>query len=178
MELNSFDGKLSVAQAHDRAGTILFGGPGADFEICRKGFFFHDQRVVASRRHGRGQTGKNRFAVVGDRAGFAVHKMRGANDVAAECRADGLVPEANAENGHFAGEVPNQINTDARLLRRAGAGGNHDAPGSHFLELGDGDLIIAANFNLGAQFSEILNQVVGKRVVVVENEDHGAGSLQ
>ena len=33
MELHSFDGISPVAQAHDGAGAVFLGGPGADFQI-------------------------------------------------------------------------------------------------------------------------------------------------
>ena len=35
------------------------------------------------------------------------------------------------------------------------------------------DLVVAANLHLRAQFSQQLHQVVSKRIVVVENKDHG-----
>jgi hypothetical protein len=35
----------------------------------------------------------------------------------------------------------------------------------------DRHLIVAAYFDLGAQLSQILDQVVGKRIVIIENED-------
>ena len=38
MELYSFDVVLLVAQAHDGAGAVFFGGPGADFELGGKIF--------------------------------------------------------------------------------------------------------------------------------------------
>ena len=38
------------------------------------------------------------------------------------------------------------------------------------------DLVVAAHHDLFAQFAQVLHQVVGERVVVVENEDHGSGS--
>jgi hypothetical protein len=43
----------------------------------------------------------------------------------------------------------------------------------HRLDLGNRDLIVAPHLNLGPKFPKILNQVVGKRIVVVENEYHG-----
>jgi hypothetical protein len=48
---------------------------------------------------GGGDAGEDGLAVVGDLAGLAVHQLGGADDVAAEGRADGLVAEADAEDG-------------------------------------------------------------------------------
>ena len=74
--------------------------------------------------------------------------------------------------GTFAGKVADQIDADAGFLRRAWAGRNDDALRLHRFNIGDCELIVAANLNLGAEFAEILNQVIGKGIVVVENEDH------
>ena len=48
-----------------------------------------------------------------DGAGLAVHQLPGSNDLATECFADRLVPEADAQNRNLAGEVPDQFNADA-----------------------------------------------------------------
>jgi len=37
----------------------------------------------------------------------------------------------------------------------------------HGFDLGDGNLIVTAYFDVRAQFSEVLDQVVGERIVVV-----------
>jgi hypothetical protein len=37
------------------------------------------------------------------------------------------------------------------------------------------NLIVSAHLDLRTQLTQILHQVVGKRVVVVEDEDHGIG---
>ena len=68
--------------------------------------------------------------------------------------------------------MANQIDADAGILRSAWTGRDDDALRLHCLDLGNGNLIVAANFDLRAEFPEILNQVVSKRIVVVENEDH------
>jgi len=68
-------------------------------------------------------------------------------------------------------EVANEIDADSGLLRRAWTGRNDNAVRLHYLNVGDCNLIVPANLNLGAEFPEILNEVVGKRIVIVENED-------
>src|SRR5580700_674364 len=98
--------------------------------------------------------------------------MRSAHHIAAKSRANSLMPKANSEHRHFAREMPNQINADAGVLRRARTGRNHNALRLHRFNVTHTDLIVAADLNLRTEFPEILNQVIGKRVVVVENEDH------
>ena len=36
----------------------------------------------------------------------------------------------------------------------------------------NGDLIVASNLDLRPEFAQVLDEVVGKRVVVIEHEDH------
>ena len=77
--------------------------------VARKRFALDDQRMVA--RGGemlRQSLRKIVFAVVMDFAGFAVHHFGRANHLAAECRADGLMAEANAEDWNFSCEALDQ----------------------------------------------------------------------
>src|ERR1700688_3529170 len=80
--------------------------------------------------------------------------------------------QADAENRDFTREVPDQADADARILRRARSGRNYDALRFHGFDIQCRDLVVAPYFDLCAEFSEVLNQVVCKRVVIIENEDH------
>ena len=57
-------------------------------------------------------------------------------------------------------------------LRSAGARRDDDPIRTNRFHLGHADLIVAADFNLRPQLSQILDEVVGERIVVVEHEDH------
>ena len=173
MELNAFQWEFLVAEAHDHAGAVTFDGVRADLEIGWQAFFVDDQRVVACGSHGRVDAAEDGFAVVLDAAGFPVHQVFGADDLAAEGFAHCLVSQANTEYRSLAGELPDEVDADAGLVRGAGAGGDHDVVGFQGLDFVDGDLIVAADLDLRAEFSQVLHQVVGERVVVVEDEDHG-----
>ena len=69
-----------------------------------------------------------------------MHEVGSANDFAAEGRAQGLVPQADAEDGYFAAEVTDEFDADAGFLRSTRARGNHDASGMHGVNFGDGHL--------------------------------------
>jgi hypothetical protein len=101
VELDPFDFVAAVAQTHDDA-VIGFRGDG---EFARKRFALHDERMIARRREGIRQLAENVFAVVLDLTGFAVKKFRGADDLAAKRSANGLVPEAYAEDREFSREA-------------------------------------------------------------------------
>ena len=111
-------------------------------------------------------------AIVLDRAGFSVHQSFCAYHFSAKSRADRLMAETDSEQRNLAGKVADQFNADAGILRSARSGRNHDPFRPHRFNLVNADLVIAPNLNLSAQFAQVLTKVVGKRVVVVENEDH------
>ena len=54
-----------------------------------------------------------------------------------------------------------------------GPGEIDDAVGVHGLDLADRDLVVPADDYVRTQFAQVLHQVIGKGVVVVEDEDHG-----
>ena len=93
VELHALDGKVPVAQSHDRA--VL--GPGSNLEASRHARLLYDERVVAGGHERVGQPGEDPLAVVAHLGGLAVHH-RVANHPTAENVPDALVPEAHAEN--------------------------------------------------------------------------------
>ncbi len=177
MELDAFDGQGAMAQAHDDGLAVFASGTGGDFELIRQAFFADDERVIARASEGRRQAGEDALAVVFDGTGFAVHELGGADDLATEGCSDGLMAEADAEDGNFAGHALDQRDENACVLRRARAGRKQDAIWIESLDLVDGKLIVAANQNVvavvAAEFAEVLDEVVGEGIVVVEDEDHG-----
>src|SRR5260370_1328624 len=97
--------------------------------------------------------------------------------VAAEGFADGLMSKADPEDGNLACKLSDQIDADAGLTRRARPRGDDYAFGPHVPDLGHCYLIVAANLHCGAQFAEVLDQVVGEGVVVVEYENQESKSF-
>lgn len=105
-----------------------------------------------------------------DRAGLAVHHLAGANHITAKGLTDGLVAQADAEDRQLAGEVQDGLDGDPGLARRARARGDDDALGLEGFDLGDGHFIVANDLDLGAQLAQVLDDVVGKGVVVVDHQ--------
>ena len=169
VELDAVDGQFAVGEAHDFA----FGGFGGDFEAGGEGFAFDDEGVVAGGLEGAGEAGEDILAGVKDGRGFAVHEARGADDFAAVDLADALVAEADSENGNFPSEFPDRVATDAGFGRGAGTGGDDDFFWCEFCNVGQGDLVVALHEQVGAEFAEILDEVVGKGIVVIDDEYHG-----
>ena len=92
MELHTFDFVAAVAESHDDA-VVRFC---ADDQLARQGFSLDDKGMVARCGERIGQLAENVLVVVMNLAGFAMEKLRCADDFSAERGADGLVTEANA----------------------------------------------------------------------------------
>ncbi len=63
-------------------------------------------------------------------------RFSGANHVAAEGFADGLVSQADAQHWNFAGEVADESDADAGFVRGAGAGRDDNPFRMHGLDFG------------------------------------------
>ncbi|OFX23806.1 MAG: hypothetical protein A2V77_19855 [Anaeromyxobacter sp. RBG_16_69_14] len=83
--------------------------------------------MVAAGDEGGGQAGVETLAAVVDRARLAVDDAVVADHLASEGLADGLVPQADAQDGQRSRQVANGWHRDARFLRRARAGRQHEA---------------------------------------------------
>ena len=70
-------------------------------------------------------------------AGLAMHELRSADHAPAKCGADGLMPQADTEDGDFTSEALDERDADAGFVRRAGAWRNKNAIGAEFLDFGD-----------------------------------------
>ena len=75
------------------------------------------------------------------------------------------------------GHVRNERNEDAGLAGRAGPGRKQDPLRLQGFDFVHGELVVAADIDFGTQLAQILDEVVGEGVVVVEDEDHGRTSV-
>ncbi len=106
-----------------------------------------------------------------------MHEPRRTHDLAAECLADRLMTEADAEDRHFSGERADQGDEDAGLRGCFGPGRQHRGGGFEGKHVGDAQRIVPIDDWLFPQLAEVLNQVVGERIVVVEDEQHASNLL-
>src|SRR5262245_5038312 len=127
--------------------------------------------MIAGRVEGIGQAGEDARIVVVDGRGLAVHDTRRADHVAAEGGADRLVAEADAEDRDRAREALDQRHRDAGLARRARSRRDDDAVGRQRRDLRETDAVVAPPLDLRPELREILHEVVGEGVVVVDHEE-------
>src|SRR5712692_9418732 len=168
VELHPFDRQAAVAQAHDLA--VL--GFSAHHKTIRQRIALHHQRVVARRHKTIRYFPEYPVLVVTDARGLAVHHLPRAHHFPAESLPDRLVSQADAEDRHPAGEAGDELEAHPGLVRRAWTGGDDDVRRLYCLYLLNRNFIISENRDLGAELAQVLHQVVGERIVVVEHHDH------
>ena len=87
---------------------------------------------------------------------------------------DALMSEAHAEDRRRGRELAYDPDRDPRLQRRAGARREDDVRGPDARDVVDAQLIVAHDADVFAELLEIPREVEDERVVVVDEEDHGA----
>jgi len=172
MELDALYWQLAMTQAHDDSLAVFLAARG-DFQFLGQTLLFDNQRVVAVGNHRRVQITKNSAAVMLDHAGLSMHDAIRADYTAAKSCTDRLMSKAYAQNGNLSGEVSDQIDGDAGFVRSAGSRRNYDFAGSSLFDFVQRDLIVATYLDLFPRLSDVLDEIKGKGVVVVEDEDHG-----
>jgi len=75
------------------------------------------------------------------------------------------------QGSHLRSPAGDEGHADPRLVGRAWARRDHDCPETKRSDLIDRDRIVAAHNRTLAQLAQILDEVVGERVVVVEDQD-------
>src|SRR6267154_3027695 len=103
--------------------------------------------MVTRSSHGLRCVLKHSLAVMLNTAGFAVHQLMSSDHVTAKSGANRLMSKAYAQQGPFAGEVLDQINADARFLRRAGTRRNKDVIGTHGFNVRRRNLIVSPDLH-------------------------------
>ena len=59
-----------------------------------------------------------------------------------------------------------------------GPGGDDDSLRRELFDFGNGDLVVAHDMEVRPQLAEILDEVVGEAVVVIEDEDHDGSTVR
>ena len=172
VELDAMHRQLAVREAHHQA----IAGLGRDGEIVRHGGAVDHQRMIARRPERAVDAAEHAFAAMAHLGQLAVHRHRRPHHVAAEHLADRLMAEADAEHRNGRRGLRDEVEADAGLVGGARPRRQHDGVGIGGHDFGGGDLVVAMDGDLGAQLAEIVDEVEGEAVVVVDEDDHGVWS--
>src|SRR5215211_5915845 len=153
VELEPLRRQLPMADAHD---DLAQGR--AELELPRE-LWVDDEGVIAPRPKRALQATQDSLSVVLDRGVLAVHRLA-ADRAPAERLDQRLMAQADAQRGN------------ARLGERPRhRGRDHEPLGRALQQLPDACPVVTDDLRLGAELTEVLDEVVGKRVVVVDYED-------
>ena len=109
-----------------------------------------------------------------DHRGLAVHEPLRANDVAAKCSTNRLVAQADTEDRHTSGELADRLDGDPGFFWRARTWRNDDPVWPEVFNLLQGDLVVPIHAHIFTQLTQILHQVVGEGIVIVDHQEHDA----
>ena len=170
VELHAVDRELAVAQAHHDAVLGLRG----DLEAVG-----HESRATTSEWYrvavsGSGEAGEHAGAAVADLGGLAVHHLLGPHDLAAVDLADALVAEAHAEHRDPRSPKSRIASFESPASSgRPGPGEIEHRVGLERPHLVEGERVVAVDHGLGAELTQVLDEVVDERVVVVDHQHPG-----
>ena len=171
MKLYPLHRQLAMPQAHDLIHVTVPGfGPGGDFQTVRQSLRCHHQAVVAGSLEGLAQAPKHTLPAVVDKGSLAVHHLPRAHPLPAVHLADALHAQAHPQYRQLAGILGNHRHGNAGLIGRAGPRGNDNALRRQRRDVGNGDFIVAHHLHFGPEFTQILHDIPGEGVVVVDHE--------
>src|SRR2546428_3920453 len=173
MKLDTLHQRVLVPHTHD--GPV--GQLGRTLKPLRQCMAIDNQRVVPRPDERVGQSVVDSASIVTDLRHLSMHGCRGADDLATEGCADALVTEAHTQDRDMACQLRHQRRRDAGLVRGAGARRNHHRGGLHRSNLARCGLIVPEDADVARQLAQVLHEVVGERIVVVDNNDHGRGAV-
>src|SRR6478609_524431 len=170
MELDALGGQLAVADRHQHAATMSGG-----LEAVRQRVLADDERVVAPHDERGFDAGEDGPAVVLGGRGLAVHRIV-ADDLAAEGLRERLMAEADAERRHARlREALHDVEAYARLVGRARPRRHDHAVVAATEQVVDVGAVVAHDLELASHLPQVLDEVVGERVVVVDHQDAHQG---
>src|SRR5262249_37104435 len=130
------------------------------------------KRMVAGGDERARQSAKHAGTGMTDGRSLSVHDFLRMDDLTAESPTDRLMPEAHAQDRDPACIFLYRRHRHARFVGGTGSRRNHHTSRAHRPDLGNADLIVANHLHLGAQFAQILHQIPGEGIVVVDHQYH------
>ena len=109
-----------------------------------------------------------------DGIGLAVHQLPRAHDLASRRLPNRLMPQADAQDRQTTQKALNASDRDPRFLRRARARRDDQVAGLQDLDLVQRDPVVAVDLDIHGRvdLAQTLHEVVGERIVVVDDQDH------
>src|SRR2546423_1861441 len=110
--------------------------------------------------------------VMRDTRSLAVHQRARADNLAPVRFSDRLMTETHPKDRNAFAPLPNRCDADPSLSGGARAWRYHYAVDVHFSDVVDGDLVVPLYDRILSKLAEVLNEVVGEGVVIIDDEKH------
>src|SRR6202171_1844800 len=166
--------ELSMLQSHD----LAFSRFCADGELIGQSLRRDDERMIARSGKWVWQSGENARPIVMDLRGFAVHQPLRLDNLSAKNFRDALVTQANTEQWHARREPAHDFFAYSRFAGACRSGRDANMrrlqPGNFINREG----VVTPNNGFTAKLAKILDEVVGERIVIIEDEQHGFAWLR
>src|ERR1051326_5257328 len=99
-----------------------------------------------------------------------MHQPFGSDNFPLKRHSQRLMTEADAQERKTPGKMADDLDRYARLFRCAGSRRNDDTAGFQCFDLVDRNFIIAEYSNVFTKLPEILHEVIGKGIIVVDHQ--------
>jgi hypothetical protein len=110
---------------------------------------------------------------MGDMADLAVHRDGSTDNFAAEGLPDRLLTKADAQHRDPSGRGDlHEVEANPGAVGVAGARGDYDPLRSQRDCLVNHDLVVATHNDLGPQFAEKVEKIIGEAVVIIDQQEH------
>ena len=167
MELNAPDGMLLVPNSHNFI-LLCMGG---DFEARRQGVGGNNEGVVPGSGKGLWHVLKEMTIFVQDRRGFPMHQPVCPDNFPSVGLTNALMPQADPEERFFPLPAGNGWERYAGAVRVAGARRQNNTSKGLNLDIFKGSLIVSDDRAGCPALSKILNQIIGKGVEIINDEE-------
>lgn len=168
VELHTFDRELAMSQPHNDA--VL--GRGGDLQTIGHGATVDYEGVVARRRKWILHPLEHSCRVVVDIRGLTMHDLRRAHHFPAVDLPDALMAEAYAQHRDtLLCERANRFVRYPGIFRTSGPRRYEHGIGFQRAQLRNRYLVVSVDSRLGAEFPEVLHEVVYEGVVIIDDED-------
>lgn len=167
MKLNTLNRALSMPQAHEQAA----GRARAGLQTLRERVCSHEQAVVATDSERSGDPLEEALGVVLDELFVSMNGL-GLDQLRAEVFSDGLMPQADSEDGELSRRSSQARHRRTRTSRPSRPRPDQESSRLTGLDLGPAVTIRAQDFDLSPELQEELREVEGEGVAVVEDQNH------
>ena len=164
VELYAIGLSFPMFQCHDLSVLV----PCSHFQACRKIRFLCDQRMVSAAGNRLGQSCKNGAGHIQYHlACLAMHQVGSTDNCSAESFTNGLMSQTHAQHRNLAVEVADRLHGDAGIFRVSRSRREDQCLRVQSFDLLNGDLVVADYLNVTVQFTDILIQIIGERIIVI-----------